>query len=356
MVKIRAKAVPLPVVQESFYDIRRDGVTQSLLALVGACPEKARLRITEGLAPSRSTGALNFGDLFHRTLDGVYSITQQARDKRSAVVTPIPSNYDVAIKVVMERLYKEDRAKFKLSDPSAVQEFENNFGMAQVMAHAYFRRWETDLKDLAWVDIERVFEAQYLHPTPQSDDLAAQMAIPVRGKYDGVFRDRKKGLWLFETKTKAQIDSGAIADRLSFDLQVMLYLWSMQQVYGETPRGVIYNLVRRPLLRQGKSESLDAFLERIRMDVEERADFYFLRYTVSILPSEIKAWADKDLVSIMRRAWEWSEGNLSHRESGNCQMWNRPCEYLQACSTGDLSYLQKRDVVFPELAAIGEEE
>lgn len=343
------------------WDIERDGVTQSLLGMFLTCQEKTRLRVLEGLSSQRVSGPLAFGSLFHEGLDKIYGSAKSLRDSKGKLVTQIDSNLHVMVKQAIESLYKRDKARMAstLSDVATAQAFELNFGLAEIMLYEYFRRWDADLADLKWVDLERTFNVPYklrMDYGYRGLESYEHFDIPVRGKFDGVFLDRKGKHWLFETKTKSLIDDSSIADKLGYELQVMLYLWAMRHTYDVKPAGVVYNLVRRPLLKQKQTEDLPQFLARVAEDVRSRQDFYFIRYNASIAWEEVEAWLP-ELDGMIRQLYAWSQGDFHYRNSQECNGRYGVCEFLPLCSgTGVKEWYTRRTEVFPELAMVGESE
>jgi|SRR6185503_12759564 len=348
-----------------FWQLTRDGVTQGLLALVALCPEKAAIKMKQGLSSPSKSGALAFGDVFHRALDNVYGLAK-AEQGSEYVPEFFITNMDSFVEDAIIQIYQTDRTTLLQStaSPTELIALEVNCSLAKVMLRMYFRHWETDFRELNWVDLERTFRVQYTHQLQPGDPgfgypfnaPTNTVQFPVRGKFDGVFRSIPTStsptgdLWLFETKTKSYIDEQSLSDRLNFELQVMLYLWAMKQTYGETPRGVLYNIVKRPLLRQKVKESLDDFCDRITADVQSRPEEYFVRYNVSVTPDELDEWANRDLQRMMAHLYRWANNpDHTYRNSGACQMWNRPCEYLRLCAYKDTSNLTSREHVFPEL-------
>src|SRR4051812_13988514 len=70
------------------YDITRDGLTQGAIATWRTCPEKARLKLHEGLGSVYYKEALEFGNVVHGNLEYVYSQfwdLQQQRGKTMSV-------------------------------------------------------------------------------------------------------------------------------------------------------------------------------------------------------------------------------------------------------------------------------
>lgn len=308
------------------WDLYKHGFTQSMLQTFLLCPQKAKWRYKENLTAFESTAALNFGDIFHRVLDNVYSNPSQFNSIEDAVI------------ISLQKIKEDDKAKLHsgVSHLNALVILESNIAQLQIMLEAYFNKWIVDFEDLDWISLEEIFEARW------GD-------VPIRGKFDGFYKDKNGHLTLFETKTKSQIDEKMIGDTLNFDLQVMLYSWAGWQLKKECPRKCVYNLIRRPKLEQKAKESYKAFLERLKDDVQTRTDWYFIRQVARFEPSEIQKWADTDLTGIMERAINWAKGGPNYRVSSACKMWNKRCEYMDACINGDIKFLNRADLVFPEL-------
>ena len=117
--------------------------------------------------------------------------------------------------------------------------------------------------------------------------LPSGRIVRLRGKFDGVDlignvnktrgRDHgtgaEAGIYLFETKTKGDIDEIEIQRNLTWDIQTMTYLVALESVHHEFAqdvpegewcfpiKGVRYNVVRRPLsggkgsIKQGKGKA-----------------------------------------------------------------------------------------------------
>lgn len=166
---------------------------------------------------------------------------------------------------------------------------------------------------------ERVFHYPYKLPSGRT--------VWLRGKMDGVQKvlfGLEQGVYLWENKTKGDINEEKIARQLKFDLQTMLYLCVLQQTieeYGFIPRdikGVRYNVIRRPLsggkgtIRQHKptksnpsGETADAFYKRLGEVIREDASSFFMRWTVYIYQSDIKKFKEWCLNPILEGLCDW---------------------------------------------------
>lgn len=319
------------------WDIFKDGITQGFLENLFACPEKARLKYVEGLGSTHFRGALHFGDIVHEVLDQVYT---RFRD------TSNPSNsiriYPRVLAASQEKIRKS-LSKEGLYE-AAEQEIETLHGMAEVLLRQYFRHYEKDFNgSRVWEALEETFCIPY--------EVEGYGFVPIRGKVDARYRAKNKKLWLMDTKTKGQIQEGSLMSRLTLDLQSMIYTYGIKCLTGEPPAGMLYNVMRRPQLRQTKKENLAGFLKRVEADIEKRRPFYFVRFETAWSPVDIRKW-EGEFRHMVRYACQWAEGDHRFRVSASCEGKYGTCEYLGLCSTGDLGRLRKKATPFPELVSI----
>ncbi len=335
-------------VKSGVWDLYRDGVTQGLLANFLMCPEKARLASVIGLTSVRSSGALAFGSLVHDILDQVYTyVREECEDPCPVLQSGAMTLKDLAIDRLEGALRvkeKEDRQMIRekmAGNPEELNQLEENYAMAEGILAPYFEKWTEDFDAVEWVELEKTFAIPY--------KLRNGKSVTIRGKRDGVVRSRKTGrLQLFETKTKGRIDEDAIMDKLTIDLQVMLYLWSVWKEYGEMPEGVIYNIMRKPQLRQKQQEPMRAFAQRIANDVAIRPDFYFIRYFSPVVESDLKRWV-REFDDMMNALVDWYDGKFHYRNSSACSMGGVNCQFLSVCARGDRNAFKVKDTPFPEL-------
>ncbi len=100
------------------------------------------------------------------------------------------------------------------------------------------------------------------------------------GKIDGLVM-LNGAYYLFEHKFLAAFDSSDV-EWLPKDLQVLSYVYAMQEKYGIHIQGIVYNVCRKPKLRQKKTETVTEFRDRILMDLSDRPEHYFERFTVMV--------------------------------------------------------------------------
>lgn len=310
------------------WDIHRDGITQGLLLAWMTCPQKARLSLE--LRPARVTGALSFGSLVHEALEELYTLYKNDQ----------PYN----IVDILTRREQSDRQQLTSvpgHDPEILQQLEESYGVAHALLDAYVNHWTEDFDSKDWIELESEFAIAI-----EIDNTE----YIIRGKRDGIYRQSQR-LWLMETKTKGQINEDVIMDKLLFDFQTMLYLWSIWKEYNAVPAGIVYNIIRRPLLRRKKSESLSEFVHRVRDDIIERKDWYFMRYISSIVKNDLIVF-EKELKTILRQFIRWSNGEYHYKNSAACDIGGITCNYLPICARNDRSSFVPKERAFTELREI----
>lgn len=312
-----------------FYNIERDGITQSLLSIFMSC-RRAALWYLQGWVLKSPSFPLTFGSITHGILERVYT------DIRLGKLRSSPSR-EQTLKYIdrVEKIWKEENPR---ADAKATELKELSLLVAEATMPLYFDYWSKDLKGIVWEKIEGNFKTPFALPDGRKTFL--------RGAMDGVYRNPKR--WLLETKTKSRIDERDLVDFLPFELQVNFYLMNLIMQGGDLPRGVLYNIIRRTQLKQGKKETIPQYGKRIAEDIKSRPEDYFIRMEISIGRDEMEEFR-KEVTGLLTDFYDWWEGKIPHyRNSGHCQTKYGRCEYL-AAETGRMSIYTKRERVFREL-------
>ena len=84
-------------------------------------------------------------------------------------------------------------------------------------------------------------------------------------------------------------------DRLRFNPQVYQYVLAARAL-GWDVGLVLYDVARKPSIRQKQSESVEAFGERLAADAQSRPEFYFARREVPVLDQDIAEFEVQRLV------------------------------------------------------------
>lgn len=347
-ITVKKAAIQLPsgFAHTKFWNLYKHGLTASSIEKWLSCHEQFRLTYVEGWSSHNVSMAIEFGSCVHWVLEQVY---QKGN-------TEFPTPKEVELLVLDYQQYWEKLVQA----PTATQleQQEMVYALAEATLPSYFRRYNGDLTGnynfklegvdapVKWVKLEEVFKYDYKMPDGR--------IIPLRGRKDGTFLNKKDQLFVFDTKTKGQINEETIAAMLPVHFQMMLYLWIEAQQSEIYPRGVQLNIYRRPLLRRGKEESLPDFALRVKTDCSQqsRFDHYFTRLQMVITKSEINHWHDTTLLPILTAIQQWYHGISPHYATHAALGTYGPCDTFGMILNGDQTGLYKRRHVFPELPEV----
>lgn len=346
------------------YDMLKDGVTTSMIKKWRDDRESARLSYIEGWYNPVSSLALMYGTASHWCLEQIYH-----RGK-------LPWS-DEKIRLLIKEYdewYREHRGR----GPWLAAETDNHqrtLGLLSAVMPAYMRR--ICMKDSLyndckreWVSLETTFEIPIeisvlaIIDCPDKKSGKPEYAhmnvtIPVRGRIDGVFRYKGK-LWVLETKNLSMIDEDGIMQKLPRDLQSNIYITAVRKKFPkEKVGGILYNIMRRPGLRLGKTETEAELIKRVVKHIKEKPDHYFMRFEAAISQKEQDAFVEKRLKPTLISMYEWwedvtlNDGRRLHYDNDEALLTKYGhSPYFHAITKGDYSSLRKRSVVFSELEEI----
>lgn len=268
--------------------IQQETWTVSRLKTWQVCPMKEALRYRSCLAPISSRVPLAFGSAIHKGLE--------TRDISSAL--------EVLIKT-----YPRDQAEAD----------------AQEIASATLIAMLTNYFEL-YPPFED-HQPEKLFSMPMIAKRGRSRKYLIAGKIDDLVRLDGR-YWIVEYKTTSRLDS-SYYDRLYLDSQITMYMYAMERL-GYDVAGVIYRILRKPVLRRGKNETVDQFAERLTADIAERKDFYFDERKLYRSRDDIKTF-EKMLFKEATLATELYKSGCSFQHSTACSMYGA-CEYLPLCS------------------------
>lgn len=291
------------------------GVTQSLLGRFLVCRERFRVLVVDGLRVADTFNhSIEYGSMWHEC-EEEYARTGGKHDEwRDALLTYTQK--------LCER-YPLDREKIV-----------HWYNVCKITFPIYVQYWKRrkDRKQSKSLLQEQVFEVPY--------ELPSGRVVKLKGKWDGVDlvgSGGNAGVWLKEHKTKGQIDEEQIARQLTFDLQTMFYLIALKKVqesmdigrHDDFPdidvnlvspiKGVIYNVVRRPLaggkgsIRRHKAtktkdeETQEHYYDRLAAIIAEDPGEFFTGWDVAVTSSEIERFKREFLNPILEQLCDWWE-------------------------------------------------
>lgn len=390
-----------PVWEGPESDGKNGGVTQSLLGRFLVCRERFRLLVVEGLK-TRDTfnHRLGYGTMFHLCMEW-----QQGTDWEA----PLLAHVNGLLK------------KY----PHQQDEIEKWYNVCRIQFPIYAKWWEKhpSTKTQTVLMSEQEFNVPYKLPSGRT--------VRLRGKWDGVNlvgKGKEAGVWLLEHKTKGEIDERQIVRQLNFDLQTMLYLVALEYhdwrenfdiMKSSSPlsiwdavkiKGVIYNVIRRPLsggkgniVRHKGSEgskcpkcngrdqqafvnqqcpkcngrgriggkpeeSWGDYWKRVEQYIEDDPKSYFMRWDCEINSGDVVKFKRECLDPILEQLCDWWEetsfiGGWSKEQPNKLAPCNfrmpfgvynpllegNPTDMDDYLATGGMAGLQRTTDLFPEL-------
>ena len=343
------------------------GVTQSMLNNFLGCRHRHYVKYILGLQPvSGFSRVLEFGSMWH--------LAEEAHAKEPAG-TKASNRWQGELTIYAQGLCK----KYPLA-----QDEINKWYLVILTTFPLYMDWWSRHKDV----IQRT-------PLLQEETFHVPYTLPsgrivwLKGMFDSVDligKGKDAGIWLKENKTKSEIDEARLGRQLKFDLQTCLYLCALEAAgYDDSKgtwtgglnkltsgkripiKGVIYNVVRRPLSggrgsitqREGSDgsvcggcegkgertmyagtkretfempcarcegigmtrakppETAEEFQERLRGIIESAVGqewgmpdgqhFFFQRWTVAITPTDVERFKTRFLSPLLEELCDWYE-------------------------------------------------
>lgn len=281
-----------------------DGITFSLLSRYLVCKERFRLLVVEGLRPvSTFNHRMEYGQMWH-VCEAWWANGKDWKPWLQAYCLNLCKKY-----------------------PLQQEQINHWYQVCQVAFPIYVGYWakHPDAKKRTPLLQEQVFNVPYRLPSGRM--------VRLRGKWDSVDLigpKRDHGIYNQENKTKADINEQQMQRQLQFDLQTMLYLVALvlhiqehgplsKAADGVPIRGVLYNVVRRPLsggkgsIRRHQAtktkpeETLKHFYNRLSDIIKEDPGHFFMRWKVEVTSQDIERFKREFLDPKLEELCDWWE-------------------------------------------------
>ena len=304
-------------------------LTYSALNTFRNCPRKYKNRYLDNLRPRERAEALSFGSVIHTAIELWY----RSPDTESRLPDVLA--------------YIDDAFENRVVDPNLMVQWH----LATAMIRGYAERYATE--DFEVVEVEKEFVGEIRNP----DTGRQSQTFRIAGKVDGIVRCHD-GLYLLEHKTASNVDASYL-DKLWTDTQIALYCYYLREL-GYPIVGVIYNVLLKSRLKQGKGETQEEYEVRhaelaaknksgkstAKRQMPETDDEFQDRLTEwysrpEAFHREFIYLSEDRLAMLQDEVWEITQQYLDARRRGkwllntsNCFSYQRPCEYLAYCQSG----------------------
>lgn len=235
-----------------------------------------------------------------------------------------------------------DETKTGSFTPEMHMEFEEAKAMLQGICQAYPAFYSGDSAEYQKFHTELKLKGSEGLQVAETYD---HKPIYYEGDIDGLAQDQAGDWWILEHKLLAAQtiggkDTSNFQQRLHIDRQNLGYMWlAKEKVLGKWPKGVIYNVVKKPTIRQKKGETLSQYADRVKDKYDKcgLSEGYFQRFPLLISGKHIKDWMDET---------SYLASTIFTRIGAGCKVWPKAtsachnygaCAYLQPCTTGKYS-------------------
>lgn len=303
-------------------------LTYSALNTFRNCPRKYKNRYLDNLRPREKADALSLGSVVHSSIELWYRSTNANR--LSEVLAFIDEAFENRVTDFVQM---------------------NHWHLATAMMRGYAKRYE--IEEFECIEIEKEFEGEIRNP----DTGRQSQTFRIAGKVDGIVRCHD-GLYLLEHKTASTVDANYL-DKLWTDTQIALYCHYLRQ-QGYPIVGVIYNVLLKSRLKQGRGETLEEYeVRRAELAAKNKSGKSTAKRQMPETDEEFQArlseWyarpdafhretiylSEDRLAMLQEEVWEITQQFLDARRRGkwllntsNCFSYQRPCEYLAYCQSG----------------------
>jgi len=297
--------------------------TYSMWSLFRNCRKAVDWRYLQQLVPLQRDRNLHFGSIIHECLQAWHQ--RRDLDEVLAAINRLCAN----------RSQDETQRR--------------DWHLATAMMRAYAVRYVRD--DFEVIALERNFEGPIVNPATG----AASRSFVLAGKVDGVVRIGSEH-FILEHKTAAQVD-GDYLEKLWTDFQITLYAHYIEETMGIPITGILYNVLVKAKLQQGKGETEEEFRARraellaksktgkttAKRKQPESDDEFQLRLAEKYADPEMfhreMLYLSRDRFVILRsELWELTQSFLEARRRGVfyqntafCFNYQRPCPYFPIC-------------------------
>jgi RecB family exonuclease len=304
-------------------------LTYSALNTFRNCPRKYKNRYLDNLRPRERVEALSFGSVIHTAIELWYRSTDT--DSRL---------HDVLASI-------DEAYENRNTDPHQMAQWH----LATAMIRGYAHRYATE--EFEVVEVEKEFVGEIRNP----DTGRQSQTFRIAGKVDGIVRCHD-GLYLLEHKTASNVDASYL-DKLWTDTQIALYCYYLREL-GYPIIGVIYNVLLKSRLKQGKGETQEEYeIRKAELAAKNKSGKSTAKRQLPETDDEFQArlveWysrpeafhrefiylSEDRLAMLQDEVWEITQQYLDARRRGkwllntsNCFSYQRPCEYLAYCQSG----------------------
>ncbi len=276
------------------------------------CRRKCWYSRIRRLVPKLSPDYFYIGRVWHEALDVLYSW----------------QSYDAALRQIKRSIKKESKSPWFTADQ--FERIKTDRTILSAMLNGYYQVYgKEDFKK--W----RILRGEIEFNLP--DFLNS--GFDFNGRMDSALKiatGPHRGTWCLENKTASQISNYQL-EQVKIDPQILGYVSACGHILGKKPRGVIWNVIRKPSIRQKKAQTLTAYRKELEQDYIDRPSFYYNREYLFVPTKAVEEWEEEItnvLLDFELACQQPEDKHIWYKNPSMCTMYGR-CAYLSLCSRGE---------------------
>lgn len=269
-------------------------ISNNSSSIMRSCQMKYKWYYIDGLKPVKKSSSLSLGSLLHQSFEMFYN----------------GFNIIDVVKYIADTM-DEEIAK---ASPTEIEDLTiSKYTLVGMWVHSPFK-----LDGFSKIEPEKEFRI----PIP------GMRGVLYVGKIDGLVTDLKGKLWIRELKSTS-LPFHMFEAKSRYSAQTTGYVWAMRQL-GIPVVGIIYDYIKKPLLRKNVREDMHQFGNRIIKDYQTRPDIYYRRHQ-SYRTNDDLGLFENDLRSVARDIRNRAKDRRWHRNTDQCWNYNQQCQYYPIC-------------------------
>jgi len=267
-------------------------ISISSVSTIRGCPMKYKWHYLDGYVPYKKSNQLTLGSVVHGAFDMYYN------------------GFDTV--EVLKYIKESFDAEISKASPTEVEDW----WIDKYTATGMWMHYPKDLSIFKHIEPEKEF------------NIPLNSEISFKGVVDGLVTDSNDRLWVRELKTTSMPFS-QFERRSRTTSQGSGYVWAMRKL-GYPVEGVMYDFIKKPLLKKGVKDDMHSFGYKIIADYQTRPDFYYKRHFTYRNVEELEIF-EQDLLKTANEIQFRSEHNDWCRNQDQCWNFNSECPYLKIC-------------------------
>jgi hypothetical protein len=268
-------------------------VSHSKASMARGCWKKYYWCYEEGLRPVSRSVALTLGGIVHEGFDKFYK-----------------GEYDISVLKWLAQSFDDEISKVSLPDQEGLL----------IAKYTALGMWSFNPEKHEKFD-ELKSEVEF------NIRLKGLRSVRLKGRFDG--QVKKNGVWWVREVKTTGLNQRQFEGRAQTSAQASMYVHAARQL-GYPVEGLMFDYLKKPLLRKRTDETAHDFGKRIYEDYKAKPKFYFGRVYTYRNPDQMSLF-EEDTVDMVREIRSRHRTYRYPRNPDQCWNFNSECPYKKIC-------------------------